>query len=101
MVVFAHGRGGSRRSPRTRAAAEVVRRARLGRLLVDLLTVEKERLDAEPTTTLGQRFGLPPLERRLVGLVDAVGQMTVVKGSAGRGRPAVPAPCRIPLVPAP
>jgi putative phosphoribosyl transferase len=42
MVVFAHGSGSSRHSPRNRFVAEVLNRARLGTLLFDLLTRDEE-----------------------------------------------------------
>lgn len=43
VVVFAHGSGSSRHSPRNRYVAEVLQRAGLGTLLIDLLTMEEER----------------------------------------------------------
>jgi putative phosphoribosyl transferase len=42
LVVFAHGSGSSRHSPRNRFVADVLNRAGLGTLLVDLLTVDEE-----------------------------------------------------------
>ena len=42
MVVFAHGSGSSRHSPRNRQVASVLNGAGLGTLLVDLLTPEEE-----------------------------------------------------------
>ncbi|MFJ6754233.1 MULTISPECIES: phosphoribosyltransferase family protein [unclassified Streptomyces] len=42
VVVFAHGSGSSRRSPRNRAVAAELNRARLGTLLFDLLTPAEE-----------------------------------------------------------
>ncbi|HTT92982.1 MAG TPA: phosphoribosyltransferase [Acidimicrobiales bacterium] len=42
VVVFAHGSGSSRHSPRNRFVAEVLNRARLATLLVDLLTRDEE-----------------------------------------------------------
>ena len=42
MVVFAHGSGSSRRSPRNRFVADVLASAGLGTLLFDLLTAEEE-----------------------------------------------------------
>jgi len=42
MVVFAHGSGSSRRSPRNRFVADVLATAGLGTLLFDLLTSEEE-----------------------------------------------------------
>ncbi|MCF4119661.1 dienelactone hydrolase family protein [Antribacter sp. KLBMP9083] len=43
VVVFAHGSGSSRRSPRNRYVATVLNQAGLGTLLFDLLTAEEER----------------------------------------------------------
>lgn len=42
LVVFAHGSGSSRHSPRNRAVAEALHRAGLGTLLFDLLTPAEE-----------------------------------------------------------
>lgn len=42
LVVFAHGSGSSRRSPRNRRVAELLRQAGLGTLLLDLLTPAEE-----------------------------------------------------------
>jgi putative phosphoribosyl transferase len=42
MVVFAHGSGSGRRSPRNRQVAEVLQKAGLGTLLLDLLTPAEE-----------------------------------------------------------
>ncbi len=44
IVVFAHGSGSSRHSPRNRYVADILSRAGLGTLLFDLLTAEEERL---------------------------------------------------------
>ena len=40
LVIFAHGSGSSRFSPRNQAVARTLRQARLGTLLFDLLTPE-------------------------------------------------------------
>lgn len=45
LVVFAHGSGSSRLSPRNRFVASVLNRARLGTLLADLLTLREEDAD--------------------------------------------------------
>lgn len=42
VVVFAHGSGSSRHSPRNRFVASVLHEARIGTLLIDLLTPEEE-----------------------------------------------------------
>jgi pimeloyl-ACP methyl ester carboxylesterase len=63
LVLFAHGSGSSRFSPRNRAVAAELRRARLATLLLDLLTGEEERVDA---LTSHLRFDIPLLATRLV-----------------------------------
>ncbi len=67
MVVFAHGSGSSRMSPRNRAVAAELNRAGLGTLLLDLLTMDEQRID-ERTRHL--RFDIELLGRRLVGAID-------------------------------
>lgn len=60
LVLFAHGSGSSRKSPRNNAVAEVLRDRGLGTLLFDLLTEEEDRVRAN-------RFDIPLLTDRLVG----------------------------------
>jgi pimeloyl-ACP methyl ester carboxylesterase len=67
LVIFAHGSGSSRRSSRNRAVAEVFHHARLGTLLLDLLTEEEERTDI---ATAEFRFDIPLLAARVAGAVD-------------------------------
>jgi len=64
LVLFAHGSGSSRHSPRNQYVARVLREARLGTLLFDLLTAEEERTEAH---TRHLRFNIPFLAERLVG----------------------------------
>src|SRR5262245_40291739 len=45
IVVFAHGSGSSRHSPRNKGVARVIREAGVGSLLFDLLTREEEAVD--------------------------------------------------------
>jgi len=72
LVVFAHGSGSSRHSPRNRFVAQVINDAGLGTLLMDLLTVEEERED-EVTREL--RFDIGLLARRVAQVVGwAAGQ---------------------------
>ena len=61
-VLFAHGSGSGRHSPRNRYVAGVLRDAGLATLLVDLLTPGEERQDA---MTGHLRFDIPLLARRL------------------------------------
>ncbi|MDR7416011.1 MAG: dienelactone hydrolase family protein [Armatimonadota bacterium] len=67
IVLFAHGSGSSRHSPRNRFVAAALRRRGLATLLTDLLTPEEEATDLR---TARYRFDIPLLGRRLVGLVD-------------------------------
>ncbi|WP_344609564.1 dienelactone hydrolase family protein [Streptomyces glaucus] len=67
VVLFAHGSGSSRHSPRNRRVAGELRAAGLGTLLMDLLTEAEERQDA---LTGELRFDIPFLGRRLVAAVD-------------------------------
>ncbi|HWF84242.1 MAG TPA: dienelactone hydrolase family protein [Vicinamibacterales bacterium] len=67
LVVFAHGSGSSRHSSRNRAVAKVFQHARLGTLLLDLLTEREERAD---DSTAEFRFDIPLLADRVVGAID-------------------------------
>jgi putative phosphoribosyl transferase len=67
LVIFAHGSGSSRHSPRNRAVAEVLQHSRLGTLLLDLLTQPEDRTDE---VTAEFRFNIPLLADRLVGAID-------------------------------
>lgn len=71
VVVFAHGSGSSRHSPRNRYVAEVLNRGGLGTLLFDLLTEREEAVDMR---TAELRFDIPFLARRLVEVTDWLGQ---------------------------
>ena len=63
IVLFAHGSGSSRLSPRNRYVAKELNNVGLGTLLMDLLTTEEEELDVQ-----GQfRFDINLLAHRLVG----------------------------------
>jgi putative phosphoribosyl transferase len=65
MVVFAHGSGSTRRSPRNRMVAASLRRRNLGTLLVDLLSRDEQTVDAR---TRHLRFDIDLLARRLAGI---------------------------------
>jgi len=62
VVLFAHGSGSSRHSPRNRYVARVLREAGVGTLLFDLLTADEESVD-EVSGEL--RFNIPFLAKRL------------------------------------
>jgi putative phosphoribosyl transferase len=63
LVLFAHGSGSSRHSPRNQFVARTLNRAGLGTLLFDLLTPEEEALDIN---TREHRFNIGLLAERLV-----------------------------------
>ncbi len=58
IVLFAHGSGSSRLSPRNNYVAKVLRQAGIGTLLMDLLTVQEDK-------TYETRFDIALLTRRL------------------------------------
>lgn len=62
LVIFAHGSGSSRHSPRNRFVARVIQEAKVGTLLFDLLTREEEMAEME---TGYLRFDIPFLAERL------------------------------------
>ena len=66
-VVFAHGSGSSRHSPRNRHVAEILNQAGLATLLVDLLTLEEEIIDERSSQ---YRFDIDLLADRLVLVTD-------------------------------
>ncbi|MEV5438476.1 alpha/beta family hydrolase [Streptomyces sp. NPDC052682] len=70
VVLFAHGSGSSRHSPRNRKVAAGLRTAGLGTLLIDLLTEAEERRDLE---TAELRFDIPLLGHRLTAAIDWLG----------------------------
>ena len=71
LVLFAHGSGSSRHSPRNQFVARTLNRAGLGTLLFDLLTPEEETLD---TYTREHRFNISLLADRLVHATGWAGQ---------------------------
>jgi pimeloyl-ACP methyl ester carboxylesterase len=70
VVVFAHGSGSGRHSPRNRAVADVLVQAHLATLLIDLLTPEEEAVDLR---TAQHRFDIPLLAERVIGAIDWLG----------------------------
>jgi dienelactone hydrolase len=67
VVLFAHGSGSSRHSPRNRHVAEVLNQGAIGTILIDLLTGEEEAIDNE---TAELRFDIPLLGRRVAAITD-------------------------------
>jgi dienelactone hydrolase len=76
-VLFAHGSGSSRHSPRNRYVAGVLRAAGLATLLMDLLTPEEE---AEDRYTGHLRFDIDLLAERLVAATDWLAQQPQTAG---------------------
>lgn len=73
VVIFAHGSGSSRLSPRNRHVADVLNQYGIATLLFDLLTSEEDR-DHE------SRFNMPLLAERLVKVTEWLSQRPETKG---------------------
>lgn len=67
IVLFAHGSGSGRKSPRNQQVARSLNEAGLATLLIDLLTPEEEQVDMQ---TRHLRFDIGLLGQRLVGAID-------------------------------
>jgi putative phosphoribosyl transferase len=67
VVLFAHGSGSGRHSPRNRYVAQQLQEARLATLLVDLLTEDEEAVDQYSAHL---RFDIGLLAERLIGATD-------------------------------
>ena len=71
LVLFAHGSGSSRHSPRNRWVADVLNSGSIGTILLDLLTQSEERVDER---TAGLRFDIDLLTHRLTAITDWIGE---------------------------
>jgi dienelactone hydrolase len=69
VIVFAHGSGSSRTSPRNRRVADALNAAGLATLLFDLLTADEE---VAERYTRHLRFDIALLARRMVGAIEWV-----------------------------
>jgi dienelactone hydrolase len=67
LVLFAHGSGSSRLSPRNRMVADRLSGVGLATVLTDLLTADEERVDA---VSAELRFDIGLLAHRLTGIID-------------------------------
>jgi putative phosphoribosyl transferase len=67
IVLFAHGSGSSRFSPRNQFVARYLREQNLATLLTDLLTYEEEQID---DVTRELRFNIDLLAERLIGITN-------------------------------
>ena len=77
VVIFAHGSGSSRFSPRNRFVAEILQKGSLGTLLIDLLTKEEEVVDQ---VTAAIRFDIPHLTERLMTVTKWLLTQETTKG---------------------
>jgi putative phosphoribosyl transferase len=76
VVLFAHGSGSSRFSPRNQYVAKQFNKAKIATLLFDLLTKEEEEIDA---LTAEYRFNIPLLAQRLIGTTQWLRRDPVTK----------------------
>ncbi len=79
VVLFAHGNGSSRHSPRDRAVADVLHQSGIGTLLIDLLTPEEERAERQ---TGHLRFDIPLLAERLAAATRWLANEPATRGLA-------------------
>jgi len=71
LVLFAHGSGSSRLSPRNRMVADRLNGVGLATVLTDLLTTDEDRVDA---VTAELRFNIGLLADRLTGVIDWIAE---------------------------
>ena len=67
VVLFAHGSGSGRFSPRNQYVAKVLNKAGIATFLIDLLTKEEEEIDMQ---TAQFRFDIDLLAHRLIGATE-------------------------------
>jgi putative phosphoribosyl transferase len=77
VVLFAHGSGSSRHSPRNRYVADLLNESGLATLLIDLLTEDEQEVDLQ---TAQLRFDIPFLARRLVAITEWLARHPEVAG---------------------
>lgn len=75
VVLFVHGSGSSRHSPRNQFVSEQLRAEGLGTVLMDLLTPSEERADQFSGHL---RFDIPFLARRVTAVVDELRNQTTL-----------------------
>jgi putative phosphoribosyl transferase len=100
VVVFAHGSGSSRHSPRNRMVAAKLHEAGYGTLLMDLLTAEEDEIDSR---TRKFRFDIPRLASRLTGAIgwlrdrpDTAGMSVALFGASTGAAAALIAAAEVP-----
>lgn len=72
LVIFAHGSGSSRLSPRNRQVAGYLNNRGIGTFLFDLLSPEEDRI-------IANRFNIPLLADRLGAVTDAIREKPICK----------------------
>jgi putative phosphoribosyl transferase len=77
VVIFAHGSGSSRHSPRNRYVSDLLNQSGLATLLIDLLNADEQAVDME---TAQLRFDIPFLADRLVAITQWLRQQPQVAG---------------------
>lgn len=77
VVLFAHGSGSSRHSPRNRYVADLLNESGLATLLIDLLTADEQEVDLQ---TAQLRFDIPFLAKRLVVITEWLAKHQEVAG---------------------
>lgn len=77
IVIFAHGSGSGRLSPRNRYVAEVLNEHHAATLLIDLLTIQEEEIDR---VTRHLRFDIPMLAGRLAVIGEWVVRQSALQG---------------------
>lgn len=76
IIIFAHGSGSSRLSPRNRHVAKILNDTGFATLLFDLLTSEEEKID---NITAELRFNIPLLAERLIAVTTWIHQQELLK----------------------
>ncbi len=77
VVLFAHGSGSSRHSPRNRYVAGVLQQGAMATLLLDLLTAAEEQVDQ---STGSLRFDIKLLAERLIRATDWLARQPATAG---------------------
>lgn len=77
VILFAHGSGSSRHSPRNRYVADILNESGLATLLIDLLTEDEQQVDLQ---TAHLRFDISLLAKRLEGISEWLVQHPEVRG---------------------
>jgi putative phosphoribosyl transferase len=77
LIVFVHGSGSSRHSPRNQYVAQTLQEGGLATLLFDLLTAEEEEIDLQ---TRHLRFDIGLLAWRTVGVLEWLDSQPYVQG---------------------